>query len=188
MESIEAEFDKYQKLHEEKGVILDQKKLALERSEQEASLQKQRSQICEESLLITLRNCKDLKTQIKMYKERMIEFEESIEKSQTMFGGFASEIMKMKEHCGLLQQTRDARKAELTAAEKGIVDYQSQRVRLRKEIEAQTVKNTRQKEAANKLSAKRATWSPYFKEVGAWKKSQHVDPNSKENCPPPTNA
>eukprot|EP01060_Flectonema_neradi_P026714 TRINITY_DN3594_c5_g1_i1.p1 TRINITY_DN3594_c5_g1~~TRINITY_DN3594_c5_g1_i1.p1 ORF type:complete len:408 (+),score=111.19 TRINITY_DN3594_c5_g1_i1:46-1269(+) len=192
--SIEGEFEKYQKLHEEKGAILDQKKRVLVRSEEEAALQRQRSRISEENLLMTLRNCKDLLTQIKMYKERMIEFEASIEKSQGLFGGFATELVKMKKHIGLLRQTRDVRKSELTKAEKGIVDYQAQRVRLRKEIEAQTVQNTRQKEAANKLSTKRAQFSPYFSHIAEWKKSLHVDPNekpateSKENCPPPTNS
>eukprot|EP01059_Diplonema_ambulator_P013021 TRINITY_DN23539_c0_g1_i2.p1 TRINITY_DN23539_c0_g1~~TRINITY_DN23539_c0_g1_i2.p1 ORF type:complete len:431 (+),score=172.47 TRINITY_DN23539_c0_g1_i2:43-1293(+) len=176
LKSIEEEcgerFDRYQTLHEEKAELLQERKAQQKEEEENAMSERHKNQLLEQALLITTRSCMELRAQIKMYEEKMEEFEDSIAKSKDVFGTFGKELVKMKDHCDALQASRDADKTELTTLEKSIIDLNSDRIKYRKLIEQQITTNTKQKEAASRLSAKRNTWKPFIDSVAKWLESQ----------------
>ena len=188
MKSIEsdcnARFDKYQELHDERsGELAVKKKVELE-VEATSLEERLRGQKVEQELHTVLRSVLDLTQQIKMYSERMVEFESSIVKSKDVFGTFGKEIERMREHTERLTVTRDEAKDDLAALSKRIVDYNDERQRLRRQIESQTRDNTKTKESAQKLTAKRAQWKPYTPYVQAWKDSQRDEDEETADTTP----
>eukprot|EP01064_Diplonema_japonicum_P006790 TRINITY_DN1461_c3_g2_i1.p1 TRINITY_DN1461_c3_g2~~TRINITY_DN1461_c3_g2_i1.p1 ORF type:complete len:442 (+),score=150.09 TRINITY_DN1461_c3_g2_i1:70-1395(+) len=179
VQAIELEcgerFEKYQSLHEEKAELLQEKKEQQKVTEQTALSERQKTQLTEEALMITTRSCSELRAQIKMYTDRMEEFEDSITKSKDVFGTFGKELVKMKDHCDALQASRDEVKAELTTLEKSVVTLNSTRIKNRKLIEQQITANTKQKETASRLSTRRNTWKPYLDHITKWFSEQAAE-------------
>ena len=178
----EGRFEKYKEVHDEKATELETKRKAEEIVEIKSVEERMKAKAVEEELKLTLRSVADLKMQIKLYSERMVEFEDSVTKSRDVFGTFGKEISRMKDHAEALAKARDDAKAELVALEKATQGFSSERQALRRQIDAQTKENTKVKESAQKMTAKRANWKPYDSLVQAWKQSVAEDADDAEKA------
>ncbi|KAJ9442169.1 hypothetical protein DIPPA_12605 [Diplonema papillatum] len=178
----ETRFDKYRDLNDEKSDVLTEKRKEESEQEKVAHCERQRAQLTEDALRMTVRSCDELRAQIKLYTEKMSEFESSVEQSKSVFGTFGNELQKMKDHEQACANSRDAAKQDLAAIAKRAVDTAELRTTLRKQITQQQAATTKSKEMANRLQSRRAEYKPFEAVVKQW--LEQAQKTREEEAPP----